>query len=417
MTRLGWSAEEHRLLPAPYGRIYADTFLTDGTSTGSAGLEELSAALWLGLRPEFTESWAANVLLTTSYESSLSSGFANPSGVSAGAREGYVVFSRNGFEERVGQQIIAWGNGDGYNPTDFLTARNDTFLRFDDELRRSGALSAMTSWTPADGSSPLNFTLVWTPWFAQSRQLVVPGLIPPGVIVEDAQFTASSIADTELAAKISYLSPDGWDFAVEAFTGWNHEPELGSPIISQSGILINQVFHRRKALGAEGSWSTGKWIFRADIAFNLTENPDGSNPLIQPSNLDSIAGVERPIGSRARIIAQYIFRYYPYWSLPQTPVATANSILMNYPSQARNATSLRVSYDLQKSASHTLGLEFSGAINLDQGDFFLRPALKFNGSNGFGIVLGWNKYYGPALTPFGALEPLSAGFLEASYLF
>jgi hypothetical protein len=373
------------------GRVFSDIYVP-ATNTGTSGYRQDSASLWLQGDPRLGENGSARFILTGDAIQNNSVSAVGNSGAQfrVGLREGWVSYAKNGGEFRLGQQIIPWGKSDVVNPTDFLSAKNYTIFNPDDEVRRVGAVSLLLDWTPAQGNSPLTFTLVMTPIFAQTQLLVPPESVPSGItIVPTATLPPQTIANTETALKVSYAA-NRWDASLSVFRGFNHLPEFA--LLSSSGgttttppttFTVGQTFHSLRAAGADFSFTLGKWIVRGESAYVWTENSSGRNPLIQPSHWDAVAGGERPLGDDWRLQAQFVYRVYPHWS-PATRasgpdpvteqvnqgIARINALLLNYQETDRPAATFRLSY---ANESNGLEAEIFALVNFVGGDFSYNP--------------------------------------------
>jgi len=237
-------------------------------------------------------------------------------------------------------------------------------------------------------------------------------------------------SNSEFALKAAYTGV-GWDASVSTFTGWSHLPELQeiSHVLEGSTILVDltQVYRRITAFGGDASFNKGKWIFRAESAYIITPNDDGSDPLSVPTHWDSVIGVERPLGDNFRVQGQLLIRYFPHYTAPDQatgpdPVSTtvnqeiaeANALLLQYQDPTRPGATFRVSYTTDNQL-------FNGEIfflqNFNGGDYLVQPKMDYAWTDLFKTSLGADLYGGPITRPLGALTPLSAFFFEARYSF
>lgn len=137
------------------GRLFTDIYFP-ATNLDTSGYLQSSATLWLQGDPRLGEYGSAHFVLSGDQIENNSVSAFDGSGAQflITLREGYVTYARNGWEFRMGQQIIPWGKSDAINPTDFLTAKNYTIFNPDEEVRRVGAVSLWLTWTPDHGNSP-----------------------------------------------------------------------------------------------------------------------------------------------------------------------------------------------------------------------------------------------------------------------
>jgi hypothetical protein len=232
---------------------------------------------------------------------------------------------------------------------------------------------------------------------------------------------AQTLGHSETALKAAY-NGQGWDASLLVFRGYNHLPEFeltsvtGTPPALTANV--SQVFHRIKAMGGDGSYTAGAWIFRLETAYVWTENNDGSNPMIQPSRWDSVLGVERPLGDDFRIQLQGVYRYIPAFTDPalatQPQIAQANALLLGYQFKSRPGATFRVAYSNERNG---IDAELFMVGNFVGGDYLIRPKGSYHWTESLTTTLGLDYYGGPADRPLGSLQPFNSLFLEAKYVF
>ena len=403
------------------GRLFADVF-APARQVDSAPFRQTSTSLWLQGEPKFNEKSSAHFTLTgDAFDTSVTQ---TSSYFRSGLREGYVDYQDKGFDLRFGKQILPWGKSDVVNPTDFLSAKDYTFLNPDDETRRLGATSLWMSLTPNQGNSPWNVIAVWTPVFPQTSLLIAPSSIPAGLTVTTTQTPVFTLPNSETALKLSYLG-SSWDASVSVFRGWGHTAQFGLVSLSPSPV-VTSTFDRNRGVGTDFSLSTGGYIYRLESAFVFTNN-DGTNALTVPTHWDTVAGVEHPIGDDFRVQVQFIYRYFPTYTSPSDSVganaimtgvdiqiAQANALLLNYQDKVRPAGTFRLSYTNDKS-----GWEAETFVlgNFVGGDFLFRPKISYALSDALKGTLGSDYYGGATSRPLGALKVYNDVFAEAKYSF
>ena len=409
------------------GRIFTDFYLPTADFFGK-NLQQVSASLWLQADPKLSENSSGHFVFQL--DQFAASSVSSRTGLQTRLREGFVDYSKSGFEIRAGQMIIPWGKSDVIQPTDFLSAKDYTFFNPDDEVRRLGAVSVWTSWTPNEGNSPFTFTFVGTPIFPQTRLLLAPGQVPSTVTVGSTQAPAATLTNAETAFKMAYSGQD-WDASFLVFRGWNHMPDFQVTSITGSlpnvAIGVAQNFHPYRALGMDGSVTFGKWILRSEGAYVWTENDDGQNPLIQPSHLDWVMGLERPLGDHFRVQGQFFARYFPRYLAPSQisdsnpllafvyqEVARTNALIQNYQEAFRPSGTLRIAYSHDQTGVEA---EIFTMVNFVGWDYVVRPKASYLWTDSLKISLGMDYYGGPLDRPFGALTGYNALFSEMKYSF
>jgi hypothetical protein len=414
------------------GRLFTDIYFP-ARDIQTSTYRQTSASLWLEGTPKLGENGAANFVLTGDaiQNRTVSVVDGTSSEFRMGLREAYVTYAKNGWELRAGQQIIPWGKSDAINPTDFLTAKDMTFFNPDEEVRRKGAVSLWLGFTPSQGASPWSFTVVATPVFAKTQLLISPLAVPSGVTLSGSPIDPpETLGNTETAIKVAYAASQ-WDASLIAFRGFNHMPEFtllgvsGTPSAPVAGV--GQTFHPIRAAGGDASFTTGKWVFRAETAYAWTENDDGANPLIQPSHWDSVVGVERPVGDDFRLQGQFVYRYIPAFAPASsaggaTPVlaqlnqgiAQANALLLAYQDRSRPGATFRAGYSNEDNG---IDAEIFVLGNFVGGDYLLRPKFSYHWTQALLTTLGVEWYGGPDDRPLGTMKPFSSVFTEAKYSF
>lgn len=380
--------------------------------------QQVSTSAWLEGKAKFNEATSAKVVVAID---ALTPSLDGTTEVRGRLREGFATAHGHGLDFRVGQQIIAWGNADGVNVLDLLSATDFRFFSADPDVRKIGAFATRLSWVPGE-DGPVEITLVWQPVAPVSSLLFPASLIPQGVTLAEPVRPKPSLSNSEVGGKIQY-NGSGWDIAAIGFYGYNHLPEFYLARQDATGIVIGQSNYRYLATGGEASLSTGKWVFRAEGSYVFTESNRGAIAFIQPSYFGGILGIERPFGERVRVNAQGVIRYYPYWTDPIQQVgrdpalqgiAAANSITQNYTDPLRPGATLRIAYT---SESEAFEAEVFGLAYFTGFDYVVRPAVGYHLSDAFKLQLGAEYFGGDRTRSIGSLHPFSGVFTQATFTF
>ncbi len=407
------------------GRIFSDIYVPT-TRASENTYPYIATAAWLQADPKFDERTFGNLILETNVVEAAESGSGGPTtrSVNVDLREAYLAYADAGWDLRIGRQIIPWGKSDIVNPTDFLSAKDFTRFNPDDEIKRIGATSVKTSWTPKDGSSPLTFSAVWTPIFPKSRLLIPVASIPTNVRIGPSNEAPTNLSASEVGLKATYFAPS-WDVSLLGFRGWNHLPEFVFSSATATEVTVASSYHQIRAFGLDFSKTAEDWVFRGEGAYVWTENNDGLNPQIQPTHIDAVLGVEKAFGDSFRIQVQGILRHHPnYLSPDETPGATPNEILINrgiavtnalvlgYQHKTREGATVRVSYISEQS-----GWEFDalGLMYFNDQDYLIRPKVTRAWTDTFKTSVGVDHHGGPERTQLGALTGYNSLFLEAKF--
>ena len=338
------------------------------------------------------------------------------------AQELWLAYSLGGFDFKLGQIITPWGRSDAVNPTDFLTAKDLTFLSTSDEIRRRGAPGARVVFVPSEGASPLEITAAWSARHPQTRMLIPAGGVPSGLTLETDPENPPYFGDAqEWALKVAYLAP-AFDFSISGFSGRNHFGQM-----VWDGSKITTRFEREKALGADFSVTFDDFVFRGETAYFFYESGERGGAgysLTEPNHSDTVLGIERAFGPRVRAIAQALYRVHPGLQDPSAYVGSnptetaigrglgaANALIQNYQEKSELGATLLGTYT---SPEGEWVFEFGVLGNFIGGDFVIRPKATHKIRDSLRATLGSDFYGGPPEKTLGALRNFRSAYLEAS---
>lgn len=390
-------------------------------------LQQVSSSVWLDAHARMTKGTFASI---SAVGDLLTPNSAGKIEARARLREAYAGAHGAGFEVRIGQQILSWGNADGVHAVDFLSAQDYTFFSVSADARQIGAPSVVLSYSPDDGASPFKVTAVWQPAFPATKVLIPKGKIPQGVTVLDEERPKLSLLNSEAALKIGW-APGGWDIALIGFHGWNHvaEPYVVKAEVTPTGAFnaeIGRRFNQYNAVGLQASVALDSWVLRFEGAYVATANADGKNRLIQPSHIDAIAGIERPFGERFRASLQGILRVHPYWlsldapyggtapeAIAKQQVARLNAQVQNYTHQIRPGASLALTYT---SEDESLEMSVAGIAYFVGFDWAVQPTIGYRFFDALKIEVG-SQIFGGKQNSLGFMNKQSGFFAQATYTF
>ncbi len=407
------------------GKAFTDIYFP--AQSDGRGYRQVSESIWLNLNYKPSDQNRAQIeFVGNHFDRSVKN--SNGTGFFTNIREAYIQHNANWMSLKIGKQINPWGKTDGINPTDYLTAKDSTFLNPDEETKRIGSTSMYFKLNPED--FPLVTTAVFTPIATHSIVYYKPELLPTNITMNDFQTPSAKISNSEEALKFEF-NKSNWDISISAFRGFNHTPEFflssSSGTILAPTYVITPTIRKASAIGSDFSIAFDDWILRTETAYWKTENKNGENPLIQPSHLDSVIGLEKPFFTDFRIQPQFIVRYFPKYKSPNDVtgsnlieeagnkiVATTNGLILNYQDRYRPSSSLRFAYNPQ---AFDWDAELYFVYNFKGKDSFLRPKFSYLWNDFLRLTLGWDRYAGNSTRPFGANKNLNSIFLEAKVSF
>jgi len=387
----------------------------DGNGTLQSGITLFGTA-----SPKFSDGFSGKAALRGSaFRRSLEKG--KSAMVRGEAKELWIARSRGGFDLKVGEIVTPWGRSDAVNPTDFLTAKDLTFLSTSDEIRRRGAPGFRASFVPNEGASPFEVTLAWNARYPQTKMLIPTSGIPAGLAVDTNPSSPDLFRENqEWALKLAYLASD-FDFAISAFSGRTHFGQF-----VWDGSRVGMIFEKEKALGADFSITRNDFVLRGESAYyfyGVGKSGGAGQSLTEPDHWDSVLGLERALGARVRVNAQATYRVHPAQRNPAEYVGVipadtainrgigqANALIQNDQQKSQLGATLLFSYSTE---GDEWVAEMSALGNFIGGDFVLRPKLTRKLRDSLHAALGMDYYGGPPGQTLGALRDYRSVYLEA----
>ncbi len=343
-------------------------------------------------------------------------------------QEAWAGHAHRGFEIRLGQIVTPWGRSDAVNPTDFLLAKDLTFLSIHDEIRRRGAPGLRASWVPQAGVSPLEFTFAYSARYPQTEMLIPASAVPTGIDVQTRPDPPAWFQDhQEFAFKAAYLAP-GWDVSISAFDGRMH---FGQFIWTGNRVVLS--YEKMRAMGTDFSVTFSDFVLRGEAAtyfYGVGKGGRAGHALTEPNHTDVVLGVERAFtgdsGDSLRLILQGLYRVHPSLRDPGSfvganPVETAigrgvgqaNALIHNYQDKTEFGTTLLAAYTLEQGWTFELGV----LGNFIGGDFVLRPKARRKIADSLNASLGLDYYGGPAEKTLGALRDYRSVYADLTLAF
>lgn len=228
--------------------------------------------------------------------------------------EAWIEYAADGWDLRIGRQVIIWGMADGVQITDIVSPPDYTeFITRDlEEIR-----------LPVDAArfrllgDTFDLELIWIPVF---RAAILPSADNPWAveldIPEDVRVTTSlaeepevSLENSEIALKVSaFLS--GLDVAVSVFHTWDDQPAMHRTVSRNDGeidIHFSPEHHRMTVLGLEFSRPLSDFVFRGEVACYLGRYFEPESITGDPSRknaLNWLAGIDWTPGNDWTVTAQ-----------------------------------------------------------------------------------------------------------------
>lgn len=348
-------------------------------------------------------------------------------------KEAYAGYSTRKLDIFLGNQIVAWGRTDGYNPTNNITPIDYFFLTADpdDQKMSNFMLRTRYRFTPA-----IDIDAIAIPFYVPSVYRY--DLFNMGEYGQAIEFTTptlpeKSFKNSSIAARFNVeLSRIG--FSVSYFRGF--DPFLGFDVkqidwaSDRLSILNSATPYLKNTFGADFALPAGAWIFRGEMAYNYTTGYDTVIYMPAPS-LAYVAGIERGFGGITAIL-QYVGQYVtdftelnePVLSDPSDPLAIANytEAMIRFESARFNRkifnqqekTNHALSLTLSKSFAYdTWNAELTGYYNITSEEYMVRPKITWKATDALSLSAGGSYMKGPENSIFWYAGPiLNGAFLE-----
>ncbi|CAH1906039.1 conserved hypothetical protein [Candidatus Nitrotoga sp. HW29] len=323
-------------------------------------------------------------------------------------QEGYIKFSTENVDYRIGRQIIVWGRADRLNPTDNLTPRNFTLLTAEEDDQRLGSLAAKITYHSHENS----LTAIWLPGMDPH---IFPVATTPGIF-----FTQHIPHTNRIALKFDH-SGGNVDWSASYYSGLDLTPDIAIGATTLSGTNIIFDHNRIHVLGMDAATVIGRYGLRAEAAYTWTANTGENDFLVKKPFLYMVMGGDRTFLDYLNINIQYYLRHVTNYSDPQAitdpllrPVAIQTGALWNQFSRSQHGVSIRIS---NKWFNETLEGEIAAVGSFGQSNYFIRPKLVYAFSDNVKGSLGLDIYRGDNNTFFGRLRDNSLLFAEMKYGF
>jgi len=224
-------------------------------------------------------------------------------------QEAYAEVSTGLGDFRFGKQIIAWGAADGNNPTDNVNPYDFYYLFLPGTDRKIGNVMASANLY----LGPVNLEAVVTPVFQPNR---LPLNEPDFPIMGESQFPIdlrnevrpdTTLGNTELGFRM-HLPLSIMDLSFSYFRGFDRmfTPVFviptESPLIP---VLDHLTYYQTQVFGSDIVTFLGDWAIRAEGAYFLTEDREGTDPFIRNPYLQYVLQLDR-MGENSNLVVQYL---------------------------------------------------------------------------------------------------------------
>lgn len=309
--------------------------------------------------------------------------------------EGYLDLRLGALDLRVGRQIVAWGQTDGWNPTDNINSTDYTVESAEIDASKLPVTALKTRYYFGES----NLEAVVVPEYAAAKLPAIP--LPAGLAITPSATPAAAVENATWAARLSH-SWQGFDLSASYFWGWSPSPDIRMtpPVNPLDPPLLMEEYHRLRVFGADFATTRGQWSFRGEGAYFLTEDRTGTDPAIENPYWQYVLGAEYSFSDDLTIAAQLMQKIiekfdaaveYPPWPGMPAKEGLTTSVMV------------RARYNVTSSLTGDL----TAVVNIPHADFFIRPELSYSPADALAFSVGALFFAGGADTEFGAMKERS----------
>jgi len=251
-------------------------------------------------------------------------------------REAYVNLYGSFVDVRIGQQIMAWGRADGFNPTDVLTPRNmgTRSPNIDDRRLANLALRSNVYF------GPWRLESAWLPIYQPSR--FPPFELPGGLQMGEASYPSFDVGNGTLAQRL-HIEAGPVEASVSYIRGFAPFPGLAmrsfkvelpqpppnlppnAPPPTPEQIMANLpdtppeigvgfAAYRQHVVGADFAASVGSLFgLRGEAALSWPDLDSADHEWVPLPDVQYVVGVDREIVTDVTLVVQYVGRYVIGW--------------------------------------------------------------------------------------------------------
>ncbi|MEM5948029.1 hypothetical protein WKV44_05695 [Spirochaetia bacterium 38H-sp] len=366
-------------------------------------------------------------------------------------KEAYIQLFLSWATIDIGYKKIVWGKGDKVhtfdtiNPTDYTDFINPDYLdrkKAENMLHITIALSDFANWeivyVPSFTPDIFPQEGKWVQYEFSSLSTAIEDAINQGATAYATTVTADymsagfSLTEAQTLAKrdaqlwaaqhaeqaLVYDNPEGLDSFIAASRinasfagidmGLSYQYTYDRlPVIDTSKLSTNYqatiTYNRLQLIGAELATAPAGFNIKAEAAYFLTEDTDGTDPLVRNNRIAYLAGVDKDIIPDININLQITGSYV----LGTDNIKKGDT---DYNADSKYSTTIINAGLTGNMLNNNLYLEAAGAYQIETTTWMLRPRLEYNIDDNTKIGISYTYYAGDKDTLFGQFN--SSSFLK-----
>lgn len=325
-------------------------------------------------------------------------------------REGYIDYTAENWDFRLGRQIITWGLGDLLFINDVFPKDYEAFFSGKPlEYLKNGVDGVKLGVYPDFAS----FDLVVVPFFEPNKfpnteRFSVFNPVP-GIDREEKE-PATNLENTEVALR-AYRDIAGFDAAVYIYRGFLRQPSMmPDSLIAPTKLTL--FFPKLNVYGASLQGRALDGVLSIETGYyDSRQDRSGTDPMIPNSQLRYLIGYQRQLWEDFTVGLQYYGEYMLDYADYQ------KTLPAGFPmeSEMHQLATVRLTQFL---SHQTLRLSLFVFYSPSDDDYMLNPEVKYNFSDHVWAALGANVLGGRKRTSmFGQLEKDDNLYVQLRYEF
>jgi hypothetical protein len=326
-------------------------------------------------------------------------------------KEGFVDFTAEKWDTRVGRQVITWGLGDLIFINDIFPKDYEAFFSGRPmEYLKKGVDGVKIGVYPSYASAELIVIPFFEPNnFPDSKRFHMFDPMP-SVTNRKEEEPSTNIDNTEIALRI-YRDVAGFDGSIYLYRGFFRQPSM-LPDSMTAPAKITLFYPELSVYGAslQGRMFDGVVSLEAGF-YDSRQDREGTDPMTPNSQTKFLIGYQRQLWEDFTIGLQYFGEYMHDYSEYE------KNLPVGFPQEKKlhDLASVRLTQFL---IHQTLKLSFFAFYSPSYEDYLLNPEVKYNftdsvwasiGSNIFGDGEEWNQ--------FGQLDKNDNVYVQVRYEF
>lgn len=330
-------------------------------------------------------------------------------------REAFIELNFEKFDIKAGNQIVAWGRADGWNPTNIITPQDPIVRSPEPDDIYTGNLMANINYQL---SGQLSIEGIWIPVYKPSVIPITLSDYPGNISFLEGNYPDTKLKNGSFALKVDANSARAGG-SVSYFNGYQILPgiDLGNYEFDGQNFemeFLPRAYHEQR-IGLDFSTTFGSFGLRAEAAWQIPTDDYEAEAYIPNPDIEYVIGLEKDIG-KLNIIAQYIgiaVLEYKDMEQPTDPegmilnsLEKYNRLISMHQDEFSHIIFLRPSLLVMH---NNLQAELLSMYNFTTEEIMISSKISYDLSDVANISAGYNYYYGKENTLYDMIDSIMNG--------